>query len=332
MRAAVVGAGLFGCVAAVELAKAGHHVDLYERHRGILNGASRASLGRLHRGYHYPRSLDTALATLSGSDSFAKRFPAAVSSDTVHHYLIAEGSRTSAEDFLAFCDLLELPYILDSTCLAKNVELCVWVPEAVINVDTLRALLHCDLREHLVRVRLGEAGRPDMPGYDLTVCATYGRYWPGKLRTEVTEVAVVQLPAKFAGQSLVVLDGPFGCVDPLPGTKLHLLYHVEHSVHAVDEVPDRLRPLLDAGNVDTRHSRARQMASALQPYLDLGPLEHYGSLFTLRSVLPDVDDTDERPTLVRREGSTIHVLSGKLDTAITAALQVVAMARELVAA
>jgi hypothetical protein len=36
-------------------------------------------------------------------------------------------------------------------------------------------------------------------------------------------------------------------------------------------------------------------------------------------VLPDVDATDERPTLVERDGNHISILSGKMNMAVWAA-------------
>ena len=59
---------------------------------------------------------------------------------------------------------------------------------------------------------------------------------------------------------------------------------------------------------------------------------YLGSLFTVRAVLPDVDATDERPTLYHRDGRLLHVLAGKIDGAPAAAERVVAMAGEMVAA
>jgi hypothetical protein len=45
-------------------------------------------------------------------------------------------------------------------------------------------------------------------------------------------------------------------------------------------------------------------------------------MFSVRAVLPNVDATDERPTLVERDGNVVSILSGKICTAVTAARQV----------
>lgn len=338
MRVAVVGGGLFGSTAAVHLARSGHDVELFERRHDILTGASRASCGRLHLGYHYPRSEETARETLTASKSFMGEYADAVY-PARHHYVIANGSKVNGQAYVAFLQRLGLHHHAMTMPLVREetTQLTVWAAESLLNVGRLRSALRRQLRSSGVRLRFGETGGPEMPGYDLTVLATYGAHTTRPLRFEVTEVAVVGLPRAYAGQSYVVLDGPFCCVDPLPGTHLHLLYDVQHSVHwanvgTTPEVPNHLAELVDAGRVVTPHTHVEAMAETARRYFRRFEAEYVGSMFTIRAVLPDVDDTDERPTLVERDGSTVRVLSGKLDTAVTAARQVVNHIREVVPA
>jgi hypothetical protein len=49
-------------------------------------------------------------------------------------------------------------------------------------------------------------------------------------------------------------------------------------------------------------------------------------------VLPDVDGTDERPTLIERDGNNVFVLSGKIGTAVQTADQVTELALSAVPA
>ena len=52
--------------------------------------------------------------------------------------------------------------------------------------------------------------------------------------------------------------------------------------------------------------------------------EHVGSMFTYRTVLPFIDETDERPTIVEKVSDDMILLfSGKIPTCIDAAKQVV---------
>ncbi|HQU59545.1 MAG TPA: FAD-dependent oxidoreductase, partial [Saprospiraceae bacterium] len=57
----IVGGGIFGIYAALYLAKKGQRICLVEKERALLKKASIVNQARLHSGYHYPRSVATAL-------------------------------------------------------------------------------------------------------------------------------------------------------------------------------------------------------------------------------------------------------------------------------
>lgn len=340
MRVAVVGAGVYGATIAVDLARAGHQVDLYERHRDLLHGATRGNQARLHSGYHYPRSMTTALAAKADAERFAARFPNAVNRRNTHVYAVAsEGSLTSGQEYLEFCERLDAgARVVAPPSLLQGIDVCVRVPEAVVNVTAVREQLRRELRHAGVGFHRDLEIDPEALEHDLVVMATYGRGWPEPLRWEVCEVALVNLGPHYAHRSFVVLDGPFCSLDPLPDRAGQALYHVDATVRAANvglepRVPERLVQLLDRGPVLAPHSNLPAMLDGPRRFfrhLD-GPI-YLGSLFTVRAVLPDVDATDERPTLYRRDGRLLHVLAGKIDGAPAAAERVAAMAGEMVAA
>jgi hypothetical protein len=339
VRVAVVGGGIYGCVAALDLAAAGHTVDLFERHSALLHGASRANQGRLHKGYHYPRSLPTALAARSDAEVFAARFAACIDRTATHHYAVAaQGSRTSPADYLAFCDQLDgdRTVVTPVPGWLRNVEVCVRVPEAFINLPKLRQRLRGDLDAAGVRVVVDAVATFNRLHHKLIVMATYGQHARRPLRYEVCEVAAVELDPCYAGRSVVVMDGPFTSLDPIPGTRLHWLYDVDRSVHhtadEVTEIPEVYGPLLDQGLLTTPRSRVDEMLDRASVFLRrLGRPVRHGSMFTVRAVLPDVDATDARPTLLDPDPvdpRMVWLTGGKLDGAITAATRVVELAAE----
>jgi hypothetical protein len=144
---------------------------------------------------------------------------------------------------------------------------------------------------------------------------------------EVCEKPVVNMSDFFGRPSIVVLDGPFMCVDPLGSTDAFVLGNVVHAIHATNVgltpiVPDEIRPLLDAGLVPppafSRFASFVESGSAFIPALR--EARHRGSMFTVRAVLPELDRTDARPTIVRAlDERTISVFAGKLATCLDAA-------------
>ena len=112
MSVAVLGGGLQGCCAALELAIRGTRVTLYERNSTLLAGAATANEGKIHLGYTYAsdRSLTTARTLLRGALSFAplvQRYldadvPLAASEPFV--YAVHRDSQVKYEEFATYLD------------------------------------------------------------------------------------------------------------------------------------------------------------------------------------------------------------------------------------
>ena len=343
-RVAVIGGGAFGVTSAVKLGQSGCNVDLFEKADDILTAASGINQYRLHRGYHYPRSPETASSCLVSEPSFRGEYGEAVVEDFDHYYCIAtRGSRTSADQFTAFCEAqgLELERSCPGPVRAEAVDLCVRVNECLFDPAILRSICWDRLRRAQVNVFLRtDANKRDLSSYDYVVVCTYSainqslRDFPDARREyqfELCEKPVVRLPESFHGKSIVVLDGPFMCVDPLGSNGLFVLGNVVHAIHQTNVgrspiISRRYRQWLNKGIVeDPPVTNFNQFISSASGFFnDIGRAEHVGSMFTIRTVFPDRDGTDERPTLVEQLGDrTIVVFSGKIGTCVQAAHQVV---------
>lgn len=176
-RIAVVGAGIFGVACAVRLAEGGHPVTLIEADDDILRGASAINQYRLHRGYHYPRSVETATASRDSERSFRAAYGPAVVSSPEHYYAIArEGSLTTGEAFLAFLRGLELAHreVEPPFLRGEAVEVCVAVEESLFDPTVLRELAWVQLRGTAVDVQLGRRVRlSELDDFDFVVVAAY---------------------------------------------------------------------------------------------------------------------------------------------------------------
>jgi len=173
VNVAVVGGGIFGCTAALRLAKDGHRVSLFERQGSLMQGASGNSHGRIHRGYHYPRSPETISQCKDGFERFVREFGSCVTrsvgirqsgfdwaSDWNDVYLLMkEGSLTSANEFHSVCQRHGLPYCrFDPRSMpveVRGVEACFLADEAIFDADKLAVEVEARLRaEDSVSVRL----------------------------------------------------------------------------------------------------------------------------------------------------------------------------------
>ena len=354
MRVAVCGGGLFGCTAAVHLARAGHEVHLFERMPNLMQAASSVNQLRLHRGYHYPRSPETGRECRAGNASFFAEYrDAVITPERRKHggqyYAIAkEGSRTSAWDYISFLERESLPYRKSEAPFVskENVELLIEVLESSVDPVALRHAVVAKLIAVGVLVHLGvQAYRRMRDDFDRIVVAAYAgsnevSFQLGaptqQFQFEVVEKPVFKLHASFRDTSIVVMDGPFFSLDPFGATDLHLMGNVEHAIHATNTgfdpiVPDAIKGYLNRGIVaKPKRSRAGLFCREAARFVPaLKDAEYAGSMFTVRAVLPGRDATDERPTLVQRlNEQVIRIFSGKLGTCVEAAKQAVRMIGE----
>ena len=103
MKIAVIGGGIFGITTAFTLGEK-YDVELFEKNNDLLKAASGSNQYRVHRGYHYPRSVQTVLEIMKSENSFQKIFSDATVSNYEHYYCIAKkNSFTSAKQFVDFC-------------------------------------------------------------------------------------------------------------------------------------------------------------------------------------------------------------------------------------
>jgi hypothetical protein len=221
------------------------------------------------------------------------------------------------------------------------VELSLRVQEWAIDVDALRAVCWRRIKRAGVEVRLNTRADPaTTAGFDQVVVATYaalndfpaqGQVPFQQYQFEVCEKPLVRLPAEYRGISMIVLDGPFACFDPVAATDTFLLGSVVHAIHATTVgvfplIPPSLFGMLDRGlRRRPPGSKFRAIvADGSQFFAGFQAAEHLGSYFTVRTVLPGHDSTDARPTYVRRlDHRTTYIFSGKLATCVRAADDVV---------
>tara|TARA_B100000949_G_scaffold228126_1_gene235290 strand:- start:7 stop:1056 length:1050 start_codon:yes stop_codon:yes gene_type:complete len=342
MKIAVIGGGIFGITTAFTLGKE-HDVELFEKKNDLLKAASGSNQYRVHRGYHYPRSMGTVLEIIKSENSFQEIFSEAIVNHYEHYYCIAKkNSLTSATQFVDFCTRYGLE-IKESKldCVQKDsIDICLRVKESVYDPKKLKKLSLDKLKECNVKIRLNtEVSDKIFEEFDRVVICTYTNLnalldkFPElqqEYQFELCEKPVVKLPGSFHNKSVVIMDGPFMCIDPLANTDLHLLCNVTHEIHQtnIGKFPDINKEylhLLDNGIIkNPSHTNyAKFIKSSLEFFPEIKNAKHVGSMFTVRAVPPRVEDTDERPTLVKEiNEKIITVFSGKITTCAEAANEV----------
>jgi len=130
--------------------------------------------------------------------------------------------------------------------------------------------------------------------------------------------------------SILVMDGPFTGIDPVGDTEMHIIGDVEHTVHqrtigSNPEIESRYIPLLNKGIITNPPVSKYNlfMESILRFMPEIKNAQYIGSSFGIKTTLPYVDKTDERPTLVRKiNDKIVTVFSGKIPTCVEAAKEI----------
>ena len=144
---------------------------------------------------------------------------------------------------------------------------------------------------------------------------------------KVCEKVVVQLPDLYSKVSIVILDGPFMCIDPLGNTGDFVIGDVLQAIHQSNiekevKVKPELLPLLNRGIIReppiTNFIKIRESASRY--FHDFHEAKRLGSMFVIRCVFPGLESTDSRPTVITSHDQRVYsILSGKWVNCVYAA-------------
>ena len=97
----IIGAGWYGCHIGLYLKELGHNVVIYEKEKKIFNGASGFNQFRLHKGFHYPRSIKTTIECKKGYEYFEKNYKKFLKK-TNSFYCIEKKSKVSYKNYTKF--------------------------------------------------------------------------------------------------------------------------------------------------------------------------------------------------------------------------------------
>jgi len=329
---AIVGAGIYGITSAIKLANKGYEVDLFESKDDILSATSGINQYRIHRGYHYPRSKKTIISCRDNESSFVSNFKRAVVDKADHFYSIAkEDSFTTPRDYLHILDECNLEWEIVDTF--PNCELTVKVNENLYCPETLKEICLDRIKGCGVNLFLNKKIQDvkKLSSYNYKVISTYSSlndFDDDKkdYQFELCEKPLFKLPEEYVNKSIVIMDGPFMCFDPYSNTDYHVGGNVVHAIHTSNIgtkpiIPPAYKEYINKGIIkNPKYSNVSSfIESAKKFFPDIEKAEHIGSMYTIRTVLPNKDKTDERPTIVRFEKDTAILFSGKVVNCIEAA-------------
>jgi glycine/D-amino acid oxidase-like deaminating enzyme len=332
----VIGGGFYGCEVALAVRRAGaRRVVVVERERGLLRRASYVNQARVHNGYHYPRSLATALSSHNSFARFCDEYRFAVHAGMTKLYAIARDSRVDPSQFERFCRHIGAPYraqgarrkqLFDDALIAEAYE----VRELAFDAGALARHFEQALARSDVEVRCGTTARIVQAGphqvaveidghpveaghvFNCTYASLDGVGVPitAPIKRELAEVALIEQPRELIDVGVSVMDGPFFSTMPFPAARCHSLTHVRYTPHEAWTEPRPAEPV-------PRKSNAQFMLRDGARYLPcLARARYIRSLFETKAVLQMTENDDGRPILMERSPASpriVSILGAKMD-------------------
>jgi len=324
-KVAVIGGGIFGVTAALELSKT-FSVDLYEMAGDLLSGATYANHNRHHYGFHYPRSTETVLQCQRGRVEFERVYKDALFWNFSNYYAVAnDNSNTTFANYLKFCSEMNLSFEVveppENLFNIKKIEGCLLVKEGVYDYKILKKItidnLNKNLNKNYLSIRLGSyISKLDSKGmnenylyvdgsnapvhYDFVINATYARsnefcQWINCHKREfqfnLQELAVIKIP-EINKIGLTVMDGLYPSLLPLGQSDEYLFAHAEES-QLKREVSIASSGILSRVNyVESNWDEIKKVSAQYLPILERAT--YIRSIFVDRVVDSKKFGTDER--------------------------------------
>lgn len=262
----IIGAGLYGLYAALFCCKKGQHVLVLECDRQPFLRATYINQARVHQGYHYPRSLSTAIKSAGYFERFNRDYGFCINREFEQIYATSsQYSWSSAEQFEKFCRAAGIPceelpvgkyfkegmcdgvfrtreYTYDASILrdyflrelepfGNGCELCFGVK--------LEAMEQYQDRYRIRFQREGESGAFEVSA-PFVLNATYAGtnqinrlagFEPFDIKYELCEIILCDVNENLKKVGFTVMDGPFFSIMPFGKTGLHSLTSVTFTPH-----------------------------------------------------------------------------------------------------
>ncbi len=263
----ILGGGLYGLYTATVLGEKSK-IAILETDSDICTRATFVNQARVHNGYHYPRSISTAVKSSKYFDKFSKDFSFAINNKFKKIYSIAKSySYTSGDQFIKFCKNANIP--------CKEI----YLPH-FINKDTVEASFETEeyafdaikIKEHfLKKIEKSDNIEIFLSTYPIQVKIKNKKYLIDtntkkqfltssvinttyastnqisqlfnldkfKIKYEICEIIICDVNKQIKNIGFTIMDGPFCSLMPFGLTGKHSLTSVTFTPHktSFDDLP-----------------------------------------------------------------------------------------------
>lgn len=267
----IIGAGIYGLYSADILSKNNKNskILIIEKDKDTFSRASYVNQARLHNGYHYPRSLHTAIKCSHYFDRFIEDFEFSIVSNYKKIYAVSQKfGMSTPSNFEKFCDNANIPYkrINELEFFNKNmVDSCYETKEYTI--DTLKIkkyymeklIYNKNIKflynDYIKNVSIDndyfyiELNSNSHVKTNFVINVSYAslnsvlkifNLETLKMKFELAEMVLCYPSNSLKGYGITVMDGPFFSVMPFDSYGIYSLSAVRYTPHqsCLSELPD----------------------------------------------------------------------------------------------
>lgn len=265
----IIGAGLYGLYSALFCCKKGQKVIVLECDDAPFKRATYINQARVHQGYHYPRSISTALKSAGYFERFNKDYAFCVNKEFDQIYATSsQYSWSDGKQFKAFCKAANIPceelyagnYFKEGMCdgvfrtreytydamILKDYflnELEQYGSSVVIKYGVKICSIEKGNETYVIRTEEGESYESAFV-LNSTYAGTnqileMAGFEKFGIKYELCEIILCDVNEKLKGVGFTVMDGPFFSIMPFGKTGLHSLTSVTFTPHTTsyDPVP-----------------------------------------------------------------------------------------------
>lgn len=257
----IIGAGLYGLYSAELCGRNGQHVLILECESAPFERATYINQARVHQGYHYPRSLSTAIKSAGYFKRFYEDFGFCINREFEKIYATSRNfSWSNAQQFRKFCETAQIPcteihperFFKENVCDGAFLTREYTYDASILKdyyMDKLERMKNVSIKfdvkiislekqNDCFEVRL-ESGKIYRTGFLLN--ATYAStnqiskmlgFETFQIKYELCEIIICKVNEELKKYGFTIMDGPFFSIMPFGKTGYHSLTSVTFTPHS----------------------------------------------------------------------------------------------------
>lgn len=265
----IIGAGLYGLYSALFCCERGQNILVLECDGAPFKRATYINQARVHQGYHYPRSISTAIKSAGYFERFNRDYSFCINKEFEQIYATSsQYSWSSGKQFKEFCDAANIPceelhperyfkkgmcdgafltreYTYDAMILRDYLLSKLSAFQDTLEVKYNSEIIGIEKIQDVYEIYLKDGEKYTT---EFILNSTYAStnqilemigYEKFKIKYELCEIILCDVGSRLKNIGFTVMDGPFFSIMPFGKTDFHSLTSVTFTPHmtSYDDVP-----------------------------------------------------------------------------------------------